>query len=537
MGKGNNKCASPLAISESLGIGTAQLGAAEMKAALRAHQAEWAATSLGILNENPLADSDGVGSHALVDALVAKDVNKPVKPFNEIIGQRSEMSREHALAYVMALEMRSDSEARWTKQDMLTSLNMTMTALGSPPVTAYALDKWMSIHYDPTWEPRTKGQSTDSLVGSRNALPVYLLEHDDAMQEAHAVRKMQLDSASELSALISSGNVAEDKSSFGLSERMAALIADDQAAPDDVMVKARSLRRARQVVIRKLSKVRVFNLPEEVELPESTKLMFALVNNSFSEVLLNEGSWLYAEGRTVSGKEQEDWWRTTMEHSLGIMDNGGCKTYIGGTEVRVITESSSTDVFDMIVEVTEPGKTPFHLTVQFKSYVDGHSESATSFNLCKLGGVRDENNVLKPRTANQLSKEITRRVKSTGSFANVTVQPRKGGKKCPIRQADSVKHNAECLHPAVQKAIKARAIARQFSVEQSDGSSRARVQGEAGPGEKFDFEIVVSKSGAVSFRGLNNNCWLAMNSTEMATNIAADRDPSVKALLDIYSAQ
>lgn len=457
-------------------------------------------------------DPAQIASRAIRSALELKADSQ--QSFSEILGLDQSMDREQALAYLMAVQMRADSVYRWTREEMLDHLNQVMDHLGAFRVSRHTLDKWMKMNFNPPWEPRTKGQAPGRIIGTPYGAEDFLTKNKQALLEELHDLDMSLDHSRTLSGSL---KAKRQKLAAGFAERIAADINTLQVDGDKTSLRKRAYVRAIQRIIENYSRVTPHRPPEGVKLPQSTQTLFALINDNFNYALRKEGSYLYASGKLVTGKEAEEWWRNTMIKSLNLVREGDTMTSPGGVKYTVQAEHSSTDVFDMIVTIKEPGSDPLHLTMQFKSYQNGGKET-TKFKLCTLGKPEEKN------PEQRLAREIRARLHNTGAFANITIKPTREGEGCALRRADKVTHRAECLHPEVQAAITEKRLVGGLHQVGQDGARAAVITDTLSSGEEFTVKVKVSKSGEVTISGLDNNCWIPVNTSTFITATAARSD-------------
>lgn len=498
MGKGNSDCTAILPFFDA---------AEELAATLGEQEKAWLKSALLKLDDPAEAAQKAIGASL-------QSPHTGAGSLEEALGFDKKMTREQALAYLMAVQMRADSSYRWTREEMLGYLAGVMEQLEAPAISRHTLDKWMKMNFDPPWEPRTKGQATGQVVGTPYGAEEFLAQNHQALQEELADLDRTLTASRDLSGTL---KAKRQKLTQGFAERIAQDIEALQVDGDKTSVRHRAHIRALQKIIEKHSRVTPHKPPEDIKLPQSTQTLFALINDKFNYALRKEGSYLYANGKIVTGKEAEEWWRNTMIKSLGLIREGDTMTSPGGVKYTVQAEHSSTDVFDMIVTIKEPGSDPLHLTMQFKSYQNGGRET-TRFKLCTLGAPTEKN------AEKRLAREIRARLHNTGAFANITVKPTRGGKNCEIREADKVTHQAECLHPEVQAAITEKKLVRGLSKPRKDGSRATDISGQLKSGEKFKIRVIVSSKGEVKIVGLDNNCWLPVNTSTFLTQAAARSD-------------
>lgn len=509
-GKGKGGCdTSP--ISQALAL-------EEMADALSGHD-KWAEDTLTAVQDNRNLDPAGYAEDLLSE--IAKSEGSSESAFHQILGCRKELTPEQALCYLMAVRMRGDKDYRWTKDQMHSYLNSLSVNLGGKPISKYMVEQWVALHFHPAWEPRTEGQRPGQIVGNPMAAERHLMRNASRLRDEHEIVDALLDESREISGQVKGGDIP-NRSRQGLWEKVASDAEASQVDSDAVNLEYQAYENALQRIIEKTGRVRPHRLPEG-KTSEATKVLFALLGQKFNETLLKEGSTRYAQGVQLSGKEAEEWWRETMTKSLGILRKDLHSIGKSGLTYKVVTESSSTDVFDLIVTIQEPGGKPFHLTLQFKSYQDKRTDPASRFQLCTMGGVQKKDGNYRPRTAREAAEEIRNRLHNTGAFASISVDPTREGKTSDLRRADKVVHRAECLHPEIQKALTVKRLSKGFARRQPDGSRVAKVPVKIGQ-EEVTVVVRIDRKGKTSISGLNNKCWIPINTSTFLTETGARAD-------------
>lgn len=509
-GKGKGSC-SLAPISQALAL-------EEMTDALSAHDS-WAEDALSTVKQNRNLDPAGYAEDLLSE--IRKNPGRSDSAFHQILGCRKELTPEQALCYLMAVRMRGDQDYRWTKDQIHGYLNSLSLHIGGKPITKYMVERWVALHFDPAWEPRTEGQRPGQIVGNPMAAEQHLLRNASRLRDEHELVDGLLDESRRISHQVKSGELP-NRSHRGLAEKVAADTEASQVNSDTVNLEYQAYINALERIIEKTGRVTPHRLPEG-KVSEATKVLFALLGQKFNETLLKEGAARYAQNVQLSGKEAEEWWRETMTKSLGILRKDLQSIGNSGLSYKVVTESSSTDVFDLIVTIQEPGGKPFHLTLQFKSYQDKRTDPSSRFQLCTMGGVQKKDGKYRPRTAREAAQEVRNRLHNTGAFASISVDPTREGKPSDLRRADKVVHRAECLHPNIQKALTVKRLSRGFARRQPDGSREAKVPVKIGS-EEIAVTVRIDKNGKTTLSGLNNRCWIPINTSTFLTETGARSD-------------